>query len=70
MVWLREPKGGMELNYPHCPSICPLLAGTPNGPGRWDADTAAAGYEYPLISFILGMLRCDKISVHTGPFKG
>jgi hypothetical protein len=63
-----EIKGGMELNYPHCPSICPPLAAHPRR--SLDADSVAATYEYRLISFILRVLRCDKISVHTGPLKG
>ena len=69
----QETKGGMELNYPIVPQFALLLAGTQNAQGHsWTGltGTAADACESPPISLILGMLRCDKISIHTDPLRG
>jgi hypothetical protein len=53
----------MELNYPHCPSICPPLE------RRW-THWQGCRLGIPLISLILGVLRCDKIFIHTDSLEG
>ena len=56
----REPEGLMELNYPHCPSICPRPLATERAPAA--SPRHSAQLENPPILLILGLLRCDKIA--------
>ncbi len=69
LVLLPEPKGGMELNYPHCPSICPCPLGTERASAVSRLPRTEPRLEYLSILLILGRLGCDKISTQTDPLK-